>query len=126
MRGAYVFGYIRGTGAGSRPQPLHRWLLGLGPGDPRRVDHRNGDGLDCRRHNLRITDAAGNSANQAVESHRGASRFRGVSFHRQTGRWVAAQQHRGTRHHIGLFPTEEAAAAALARFREENGLPAWR
>lgn len=31
---------------------LHRVVLGLGPADPRRIVHRNGDKLDCRKANL--------------------------------------------------------------------------
>lgn len=122
--GRYVLGYIRGSGAGAADQYLHRFVLGYGPGDPEHVDHRDGNGLDCRRSNLRVTNMAGNLANQPVRSTRAASGYRGV--HRHPDGWVAAQTVNRRARHIGLYRTPDEAAAAIARFREEQGLPAWR
>lgn len=35
---------------------LHREVLNVGRGEKKSVDHKNRDGLDCRRENLRLLD----------------------------------------------------------------------
>lgn len=35
---------------------MHRFIMGLPHGDPRVVDHLDGDGLDNRRENLEVVD----------------------------------------------------------------------
>jgi hypothetical protein len=62
----YARGTMRGLAAprGHRKPALflHRFILDAPPGSE--VDHWNGNGLDCRRENLRITDQKGNQHNQ--------------------------------------------------------------
>lgn len=41
---------------------LHRFVLDI-PHGGSRIDHRNGNGLDCRRENLRVASASQNGAN---------------------------------------------------------------
>lgn len=55
---------------------LHRLLLGLCQGDKRQTDHRNHNGLDNRRSNLRIATQSQNCAN--AKKARGKSRYKGV------------------------------------------------
>src|SRR4051794_14375051 len=43
---------------------LHRVLMGAEDCDGTHVDHKNGDRLDNRRSNLRVTDSSGNGANR--------------------------------------------------------------
>ncbi len=45
---------------GGQSNVLHRYLMGLEPGDKREVDHINGDTLDNRRENLEIVSAGEN------------------------------------------------------------------
>jgi hypothetical protein len=97
---------------GEKPQliRLHRAVLGIT--DPRvMADHRNGDGLDCRRSNLRITDAALNNGNSRLRVDN-TSGFKGV--HRQrSGTWCAMIQGGGRRQRtIGTFIKPEDAARA--------------
>ena len=82
---------------------MHRVILGLPTGDPRHVDHANGDGLDNRRVNLRLASMTENARNQRVRLH--SSQYKGVSAFRRTHRWTAAI-------HLGYFLTERAAAEA--------------
>lgn len=88
---------------------LHRFLMGEPPGG--NVDHKNRDGLDCRRGNLRVATVAQNAHNQAVRRNN-TSGFKGVSQCRRTGRWRAKILHEYTVHRLGTFATAEAAAAA--------------
>lgn len=45
---------------------MHRFIMGLGPGDPREVDHLNHNGLDNRRENLRIVSHLENGQNRRI------------------------------------------------------------
>lgn len=108
-------GYARSETAGY----MHRFLLGLERGDGHLADRISGDRLDNRRANLRVVDAKGNGQN--VSSHRDAiSRFRGVTFRRDTGKWVAQAWTCGRRVGLGCFDREEDAARAAAAFRAEH------
>lgn len=97
---------------GSRGQQkvgMHRQVLGAPRG--LEVDHVNGDGLDNRRANLRIADGSQNQANR-VRGRAHSSGFRGVTWHKQAGRWQAAIKVRGKNYHLGLYDTQEEAARA--------------
>jgi AP2 domain/HNH endonuclease len=78
------------------------------------VDHRDGDGLNCRRLNLRAaTDLE--TARNAKRRIDNTSGFKGVTFDRASGKWMAQIQ-LGEGHHrtIGRFPTAAEAGAAYA------------
>src|SRR6266568_4479608 len=60
-----------------RPVRLHRLILGLQPGDPRKGDHKNLDTLDNQRSNLRIASNGQNIANQTKQA-RNTSGYKGV------------------------------------------------
>ncbi len=87
---------------------LHRFIVGAAEG--RDVDHINGDTLDNRRSNLRIVAHRLNMANQRKKP--GSSRFKGVWFHRQSGRWHAYITVEYRKHHLGCFASETDAALA--------------
>lgn len=93
---------------------LHRFLLGVT--DPaQRVDHRDNDGLNNHRSNIRVCTQAQNLGNQRPQRRAKASRFKGVSWHKQKygrSRWTAYIHYDKRRHFIGLFDSEEDAARA--------------
>jgi hypothetical protein len=96
---------------------MHRWLLGLEPGDSRQADHINRNRLDNRRANLRIVETGENSQNLTPRTN-DSSKYRGVWWHRQRGYWVAAVQVQGVKYHVGTFASEDEAGAAATSFRE--------
>lgn len=89
---------------------LHRVILGLSPGDARRVDHENGNPLDNRRQNLRPADAAENGWNRIRPNRNNTSGVPGVS--KNGSGWMAYVNVRGRRVYLGTFPTIEEAATA--------------
>lgn len=98
---------------------MHRELLGLVRGDGVEVDHVNRDRLDNRRENLRIVGRQGNAQN--LPSYTGtSSRFRGVSFNRQSGKWTAQHKLNRKYHYLGSYATEQEAADAARAFRLEH------
>lgn len=100
---------------------LHRLIMGEPEG--LEVDHRNGDGLDNRRQNLRVATHAQNLANQRLSA-ANTSGFKGVSFDRTRPNkpWAAYIKHGGRKLFLGRHETREAAAAAYdAKARELFG-----
>jgi hypothetical protein len=98
---------------------LHREILGLTLGDGLEADHINGDRLDNRRCNLRIVTHAENHQN--LRSERGStSRYRGVSWSKEKGKWQVQVSVNGHRHSLGYFAYEELAAEAARAFRLAN------
>lgn len=91
---------------------MHR-LISHAPPD-QEVDHRNGDGLDNRRENLRICIHQQNICNRRKLAS-ASSKFKGVWFEkhdRLTKPWRAAIMTFGKRTHLGYYATEEEAAKA--------------
>jgi hypothetical protein len=101
---------------------LHRVVLGLVKGDGMVVDHVNGDRLDNRRANLRAGDQSVNLQNQSAVNGYGSSRYRGVSWDARSGKWRATGNLAGRRSNVwlGLFATEDEAAARVAEWRRRN------
>ncbi len=103
--------YARRSKAG-RHVYLHREVLGFSPKDPE-VDHKDGDGLNCTRDNLRPVSHAINARNSKVRSDN-KSGFRGVSFSKKTGKWAAHITIAGQQTWLGYHLTIEAARTARA------------
>ena len=100
-------------------QPLHHAVLGL----PNHVhiDHRNENGLDCRRENLRPANRMLNGANRSKFKGKAGrvftSKYKGVvdrSRHLSSGSlpWLARIRVKGHLIHLGRYLTEHEAAVA--------------
>lgn len=90
---------------------LHRVLLK--PPSEIAVDHKNRNGLDCRRENLRYAIGSGNEANRAKRVN-GKVPFKGIVFdpRKKTGRWGALIGIGRHRTRLGCFNSAEDAARA--------------
>lgn len=89
---------------------MHRQILQLSDSSVF-CDHKNGNGLDNRRKNIRIATHAQNMANRS--SAKGSkSKYLGVSFMKRRGKWRARVQKNNKRIHVGTFDDEASAAKA--------------
>jgi len=71
----------------------------------------NRDRLDNRKANLRFASSAENARNSSGPRS-STSRYKGVSWYTDYGKWRAAIGHNGRFRHIGYFSSEEDAARA--------------
>lgn len=92
---------------------LHRVITGAGPGEI--VDHVNGDGLDCRRANLRKVDGSENNANRSFTN--GSTGYRGVAWHPHVNKFKAQIERNGVYRGPFRKTAEEAAHDADALLR---------
>jgi hypothetical protein len=109
--------YATRHGAGSATIYLHRFLLGVGPAA--QVDHKDGNGLNCVRSNLRSATPAQNTHNRRFTH--GANPYVGVVRLKRAVRspWRASIIHQGKRLYLGVYSTPEDAATAYDRAARE-------
>ncbi len=92
---------------------LHRLIMGIVPGDPRHVDHINGNTLDNRRSNLRFATRNQNLRNQRTRTNDSkTSRFKGVWINKDSGKYRASITVNGSCIKLGTYETQELAATA--------------
>ncbi|MCI0659647.1 MAG: HNH endonuclease [Acidobacteria bacterium] len=90
--------------------------------DGRGVDHKNGDGLDNRRENLRFATISQNLANRRKRRGAVSSRHKGVYLKKASGKFAAHIRVNRRAIHLGYFTSEsEAAKAYNAAAREHFG-----
>jgi hypothetical protein len=97
---------------GAKKLHLHREILNA-PEDLE-VDHRNGDGLDNRRSNLRLATRIQNSWNR-TRSKTNQSGYLGVDYHKKLGYWRARLSVKGKLVHCSYH----ADALTAAQVRDE-------
>lgn len=101
-----------------RATPMHRLIvervLRYFKGD---VDHKDRNGLNNQRSNLRVATASQNAANSSLRE-TNISGFKGVSWSKATGKWRAQIGINGTHFHLGCFndPIEAAKAYDCAAY----------
>jgi frataxin-like iron-binding protein CyaY len=84
---------------------MHRLILSVED----HIDHIDGNGLNNQKLNLRVATYSQNAMNRRKKSHT-SSRFKGVHFDSNTGKWRAQIQYKGKTFHMGSFDSEEEAA----------------
>jgi hypothetical protein len=87
---------------------MHREIAGAPPG--KKADHANHDTTDNRRSNLRAATDSQSSANTRKTTRPTSSRYKGVGWHKQKGKWYAQIEKDGHRSYLGYFDDEIDAA----------------
>ncbi len=100
---------------------MHRQIIN--PPDGRVVDHKNHEGLDNRKANLRPATRAQNCWNSINLPKKDSSRYRGVRRDKDGDKWRAVISVNGKHVHLGYFTDENEAAkaydAAAKKYRGE-------
>ena len=78
---------------------------------PKQVDHKNMTRSDNRIDNLRAADNSCNGMNKRMQSNN-TTGYKGVTFHKGTGRYHAKIQANGVRKSLGYYETAEQAHKA--------------
>lgn len=101
---------------------MHRFILGVT--NEKQVDHRDGNGLNNQRYNLRIATKAQNRYNRGPQRDN-TSGYKGVTRN-SSGRWVAQIKKHRRLYRGGTFDDPADAARAYDRLaRELHGEFAW-
>lgn len=106
---AGVFYAVRGFRVGKKQKQIsmHRFLMG----NPSKVDHCDGDGLNNQKDNLRVVTHAQNRWN-SLKNKNNMSGFKGVYWEKRHKKWRARIRVNGSRKCLGLFSLKEDAAQA--------------
>jgi hypothetical protein len=91
---------------------LHRFLLGLPSGHSPEVDHRDSNGLNCQRRNLRVATPSQNQAAKRKTKRLTSSAYKGVCWDKQHRKWKVQLESKGKHINVGLFDDEVLAARA--------------
>jgi hypothetical protein len=100
------------SGQKLRAAYMHRVIMGEPEG--LQVDHRDGDGLNNCRSNLREATHAENMRNRRL-GRDNTTGFKGVAWHKASGKYQAKIRLNGERKWLGLHDTPEAAHAAYRK-----------
>ena len=104
-RSPYAFRKVNG-----KPVYLHRFIMGDPP--EMDVDHKDGNGLNCRRDNLRVCTHARNQQNYSKCSTVTSSSFKGVTWDKNRRKWMARIKVNRKFSNLGRFENEQDAACA--------------
>jgi AP2 domain/HNH endonuclease len=112
VRNVYAYHSYKVEGVQRKVQ-MHRFILEMI--DPEiQVDHRDNNGLNNQRRNLRIATNAQNQRN-ARKAKGKSSKFKGVTWNKKVKRWQASMTANGKYLYLGLFLSEKEAAFAYTQ-----------
>ena len=92
--------------ARSRSILMHRVIMNAQKGQE--IDHKDGNGLDNRRTNLRFCTRSQNNQNRRKTW--GSSQYKGVSWWKRDNEWEVSIKHNKKQYHLGHYKDEIHAA----------------
>lgn len=104
-------------GRGASVVTMHRFIMEAEKGY--QVDHKDGNGLNNRRSNLRIVTPVEQAMNKGVQRGKLYSQYKGVTWHHPSNKWKAQIMKDGKNYHLGYFEVEEDAALAYQTKAQE-------
>jgi hypothetical protein len=103
--------YAINTTPGKKTIRMHQLVMRSLPGQV--IDHKNGDGLDNRKENLRFCARFQNSWNMKIHKHN-TSGIKGISWCKETQSWHAQFQHCRKKINLGCYDRIEDAEKIYA------------
>lgn len=94
------------------------WAIHHGYWPTQEIDHKNRNASDNRIDNLRDVSGIENLRNKGTYSNN-RSGYKGVTWHKATGKWMAQIKHNKKNLHLGLFVCPAEAGEAYMRKAEE-------
>jgi len=92
-------------------EPLHRYIMTklehIGIPEGNLVTHKNGIRYDNSFSNLLIVTRDYISASNQTKKQSTSSKYKGVSFHKLTSKWMSTIKHQGKKINLGCFVNEE-------------------
>jgi len=95
---------------------LHRLILDAP--DHLQVDHKDGNGLDNRRKNLRLATPTQNNMNRALDA-RNISGYSGITWYPERGKWRARISAHNQTKFLGFFSSLEDAIETRLKAEKE-------
>lgn len=105
--------YARLSTTSSKQEFLHQFILGIR--ENLDIDHKDGNGLNNCRLNLRHLTRSQNLQGNRRKTSSTSSQYVGVWYNENTARWIAETRADGRKVYIGTFRTEIEAAIAYDR-----------
>lgn len=101
---------------------LHRFILNIHtmPGNSQPVDHRDHDGLNNQKENLRHTTKSINGLHREGLPSNNTSGVLGVYWSSQKRKWHAELRLNGHKNHLGFFDSLEEAFSAITKARAQQ------
>lgn len=109
----YAYRQVR-TAAGAINYKLHQVILGIPLNSGVGIDHRDGNGLNNRRSNLRLATQTQNLQNACIRSNN-TSGYKGVTWHEKSNAWHAVIKNNGKVVSLGYYHDPADAARAYNR-----------
>lgn len=105
----YAYRKTSGSRANRKSLIMHRVLLGV-TDSTIHIDHRDGNGLNNQRSNIRVATASQNMANRRKIG--GVSKHLGVYYNKVAKKWASAVSKNNVKYRLGYFDNENDAAIA--------------
>jgi hypothetical protein len=108
----YAARHVNTVDGVQRAEYMHHFIIGFPRIKGMMVDHKDGDGLNNQRENLRIVTQRVNSSNRTARRNgKTYSKYIGVTWDKKRNKWIAQIRFSGKNKNLGSFNSEQEASA---------------